>query len=173
MRRLPRNSGLTLLELMIVVAIVGILAATAFPSYIRWLRRTYASEATLNLRKIFDSSVIYFGTAYGDVNGGLLPSAFPVGTPMKPGTLPTVRTVYTDDWLSVPTWLALHFNISDPHRYSYQYDSSGTENDAQFTASAHGDIDSDGIASTFVRFGSVHQMEVRGSGGIYEVSPME
>ncbi len=39
MQRKPANSGLTLIELMVVLSIVAILSAIAYPSYLDYMRR--------------------------------------------------------------------------------------------------------------------------------------
>lgn len=53
--------GFTLIELMIVVAIVGILAAIAIPNFMRYQAKSKQSEAKANLRSIYTSQNTYFG----------------------------------------------------------------------------------------------------------------
>ncbi|MEW6719074.1 MAG: prepilin-type N-terminal cleavage/methylation domain-containing protein [Thermodesulfobacteriota bacterium] len=61
MSKLRGKKGFTLIELMIVVAIIGILAAIAIPNFLKFQAKSRQSEAKSNLGAIFTGQVSYFG----------------------------------------------------------------------------------------------------------------
>jgi prepilin-type N-terminal cleavage/methylation domain len=56
-----KTKGFTLIELMIVVVIIGILAALAIPNFLRYQAKSKQSEAKTNLGAIYVSETAYFG----------------------------------------------------------------------------------------------------------------
>ena len=60
-KKLREKKGFTLIELMIVVAIIGILAAIAIPNFLKFQAKAKQSEAKTNLGAVFTAQTAYFG----------------------------------------------------------------------------------------------------------------
>ena len=58
--RIKGNHGFTLIELMIVVAIIGILAAIAIPNFMTYQAKARQSEAKVGLGGIFTTATSFF-----------------------------------------------------------------------------------------------------------------
>ena len=56
----PTKQGFTLVELMIALAIIGVLTTAALPSFLRYQLRARSSEALVNLSAIATTQEIYF-----------------------------------------------------------------------------------------------------------------
>ncbi len=78
--RQKQTIGFTLIELMIVVAIIGILAAVAIPTYMRHVRKSKSSEAITNLAGIAQYEEAYFAENDQYLSCDPNPTTFPQNT---------------------------------------------------------------------------------------------
>ena len=58
------RKGFTLIELMIVVAIIGILAVVAIPGYMTYIKNSKTSEAKTDLSALAQGATAYFETEH-------------------------------------------------------------------------------------------------------------
>lgn len=129
-----RKRAFTLVELMIVVAILGILAASGGSLFTHYLSRSKTQEAVISLAKIAEAQISYHARA----------DEF---STLGPTNIPPSSTKVQVDFFSDPSWnwQRVGFSISTPIYYGYQSYASGTE----FVCEAQGDLDGDGDISLF------------------------
>ena len=163
--------GFTLIELMMVVAIITILSAVAIPLVSKYLRKSKTSEAGLNLRKIYDGEVSYFAEEHTDSAGAVISKVF-ITYAQEPTTPADNKQL--GNW-EANGWNAIKFSSDSPVLYCYSVDSAGQETTASFTARAVGDIDADGATSLFERVGTVNSAsaEVEGGAGMFTLDELE
>jgi len=135
-----RKAGFTLVELMIVVAIIGILAAIAMPAFRSYQLRAKRSEAYSNLVAIARSSESYFVANGTYVNTG---GSFPGGVgPLKRAWTPAAATAFD----------SIGYRPEGDVYFDYDVNTNcGCVN--CYTATAYGDIDNNSliVALMYVR----------------------
>ena len=131
--------GFTLVELMIVVAIIGVLAALALSNYMRFQLRAKAAEARSNLKAIASTQHGYYSEF----------SRYLAAAPTPPGAPSSNRQAWAGGGIGAFDQLGFRPTADLYFVYSIDVDPLGVA----FTAAAVGDLDGNGA---FSEFGYVH-----------------
>lgn len=145
-RSRTRLRRFTAVEMAVASALVGSLLAIAVPTFVREVRASRFVEPAQGLERIGAAAVAYARTHP-------VAQAFPPSAPSTPSAPPRGRCEADPPgtW-DQPTWRALDFQPvppGTPHCFSFSFDSSLSPARSTFRAQAHGDLDGDGIPSTF------------------------
>ena len=156
-RTTSTRSGFTLIELMIVVAVLGILAAIAIPTFIAAVRRSKTAEATGNLNALFKSASSYY--AVERTGAGLTSTTVANCTVATTAALPAAdpgTSKQAPAALNADTTMrSLGFSIADYVYYSYRIETStnacgnAASSTSIYNFQALGDLDGDDTNSTF------------------------
>lgn len=132
MKLLKSKKAFTLIELMIVVAIIGILAAIAIPNFLTFRLKAKTSEAKSNL-----GAIRTVQEAYKAEEDQYYPSGGTIA--IYPGNRGTIKQTWTP---SDTGFSALGFEPAGQVYYDYMISAC---TDTTFTADAYGDLDGDGV----------------------------
>jgi len=147
-------AGFTLVELMIVVVILGILAAVAIPAFTRYIKKSKTAEATRSIASIYTAETTYYAQSGERPDAtGVLPAPQFCGAPASPSGAPSA-TRRAGNWTG--NWTTLGFGTDTPVYYQYAVTATGAGNAAVATITAHGDLDGNGTQSTFQRALSIN-----------------
>ena len=172
MRRSRRlRLGFTLVELMIVVAIVAVLSVIAIFSVRKYMANAKTAEARDKLGQIakdsgvaYDRTTLASATLYGvGMKSNLQHALCATAASSVPSGQASIQgrkyQSSSADWYAgdgLTGWRCLKFSMSDPQYYMYSYSApTVTGTSAAFTATANGDLNGNGILSTFTIAGSV------------------
>jgi type IV pilus assembly protein PilA len=141
MRKLhTRRGGFTLIELMIVVAIIGILAAIAIPNFLKFQLRSKTGEAKTNLAALRTAEEGYFAEYGVYITAPDYPGA---------GTVTSAKQIWAAPVAGFDT-----VGWGPEGEVYYSYIASNTANTGIYSLGAVGDLDGDGGLTS--DFGYIH-----------------
>jgi Tfp pilus assembly protein FimT len=154
-----RSRAFTLFELLNFIGLLGLVSGIAMYALARYVRHSKTADAIGSLSTLAKASVAYYEASDATQPVGTSPDNAhamrhfpPSSTRSVPPSLEDVKgkryQSAAADWAVTP-WHELQFSIPQPQYYVYSYASEGAGSTAKATAVVRGDLDADGVSSTY------------------------
>lgn len=158
------NQGLTLIELMIAIAIIGVLASVAVPIFIDQVNRSKLAEGPVMMRTIAQAEIAFFSVPRTNSQGAEFAPCY-LGTGLTPATVTSSKR----NWVDIHGgFRRLGVAATSPVYFSYlvagdsNWDNGFCDTDTEVTTAvlpstdyafiiAVGDLDGDGIWNMLAR----------------------
>lgn len=141
------------------LALAALLATLGMYGLARYVRHAKTAEAIGNVSAIGQAAASYYNESDAHQPAGTKPEQ---AKAMRHFPASARQTVPADasavkgkkyqsaigDWSTSP-WMDLQFKINQPQCYMYNFESAGAGSTATATVTANGDLDANGVVSTF------------------------
>ena len=133
-------------------------SALAMYGVARYVRHSKTAEAVGSTTAIAQQATVYFNDSDAHQPAGTKPDSshamrhFPSSSRVSVPRLEDVKgkkyQSAIGDWSTSP-WLDLHFSMTQPQCYAYSFEGTGSGVTAKATAIAQGDLDGNGVYSSY------------------------
>lgn len=141
------------------VGLAAILSALGMYGLARYVRHAKTAEAVGSVTAIAEAAASFYNASDTNQPVGIAPEAAhamrhfpPASKTSVPPDLASVKArryqSALPDWSASP-WRDLSFSIPQPQYFAYTFESQGSGAKATAAAVAHGDLDGDGVTSTY------------------------
>jgi hypothetical protein len=158
---------LSAVEFAVAFAIGGSVLAVAVPEFVHGLHASRLVEPIDGLKRVATNAVAFASREHAE-------PSFPADAPLTPQEVPRgVRVTDPEGTWDHPTWRSLEFSFDYPHAFSFAFTTTRAAGSDHFRATANGDLDGDGVRSTFEVEGERDAAGPRIVPGMYVESEVE